>query len=158
MSHPLLEAWRRTLRRRGEAPAVTEAASGRVVSFRELDARARAWLDLHGGTTEALRGRAVVFASPNGAAWFEVFLGLMHAGAVAVPLDAAEPDAAQHALAMELRAGFRWDGARLVVLPPGARRFEPHRPSPPPRPGRPGRAAPRPGSRQARCGPDVQAG
>jgi acyl-coenzyme A synthetase/AMP-(fatty) acid ligase len=47
----------------------------------------------------------------------------MHADAVAVPLDAAEPDTAQHALATELRAGFRWDGARLVVLPTGARRF-----------------------------------
>jgi acyl-CoA synthetase (AMP-forming)/AMP-acid ligase II len=123
MSHPLLEAWSRTLRRRGEAPAITEAASGRVVSFRELDARARAWLDFHGGTAKALRRRAVVFASPNGVVWFEVFLGLMHAGAVAVSLDAAEPDAAQHALATELRAGFRWDGARLVVLPAGARRF-----------------------------------
>ena len=123
MSHRLLEAWIRTLRRRGDTPAVTEAASGRVVSFRELDARARAWLDLHGEIAKALRGRAVVFVSPNGGAWFEVFLGLMHAGAVVVPLDAAEPDAAQHALATELRAGFRWDGARLVVLPAGARRF-----------------------------------
>jgi acyl-CoA synthetase (AMP-forming)/AMP-acid ligase II len=123
MSHALLEAWVRTLRRRGEAPAVTEAALGRVVSFRELNARARTWLDLHGGTAKGLHGRAAVFASPNGVAWFEVFLGLMYAGAVAVPLDPAEPEATQQALATELRAGFRWDGSRLVVLPAGARRF-----------------------------------
>jgi long-chain acyl-CoA synthetase len=123
MNHLLGHAWQCTLRRRGTAPAVVEAVSGRVVSFRELDDRARAWLELHGGKVEALRGRTVVLAIPNGAAWFEVFLGLMYAGAVAVPLDAAEPEAAQHALATNLRAGFRWDGFNLIALPERARRY-----------------------------------
>jgi acyl-CoA synthetase (AMP-forming)/AMP-acid ligase II len=123
MNHPLLDAWQRTLRRQGDAPAVTEAASGRVVSFRELDARAQAWLDLHAPSAAALQGRPVVFASPNGSKWLEIFLGLLRAGAVAVPLDAGEPEAAQQAVAVQLGAGFRWDGVRLVRLAPVARRF-----------------------------------
>lgn len=119
MSHVLLQAWEKTLRRRGGDRAVVQAADGRSCTFRELDDRARAWLDR---STENLAGRAVVFAVPNGIGWLEIFLGLMHAGAVAVPLDAGEPAAAQRAAAQALRAGYWWDGARLEPLP-GARRF-----------------------------------
>lgn len=122
MSCVLLSAWEKTLRRHSDNRAVTQATDGHSVTFRELDVRATAWLATHAPDPRALAGRAVVFAVPNGIRWFEIFLGLLRAGAVAVPLDAAEPVAAQRRIAEALRAGFWWDGARLTSLP-NPRRF-----------------------------------
>lgn len=117
MSAALIESWERTLRRHGGRRAVVEAAGGRTATFAELDAGAAA----NAFDAAALRGRAVVFALPNGIRWLELFLVLQRAGAVAVPLDPAEPAAAQRAIAVSLRAGYWWDGQALVALP-GARR------------------------------------
>lgn len=123
MTSTLLQAWEKTLRAHGPRRAIVQAADGRAATFRELGARASAWLEMFSaGERQDLRGRAVVFAAPNGLRWMEIFLGLLRAGAVAVPLDSAEPPAAQRRLAESLRAGFWWDGARLVPLE-GARRF-----------------------------------
>ena len=123
MSPTLLHAWEKVLRRRGAARAVVQAADGQTCTFRQLDARATAWLAGHAPTAnDALRGQAVVFTAPNGIGWLEIFLGLMHAGAVAVPLDPGEPPAEQRRLAVTLRAGFLWEGGRLVPLA-GARRY-----------------------------------
>ena len=116
MSNALLLAWEKIVRRRGSDRAVTEAASGRAVTFGELDAGARRWLAAHAPESDALAGRAVAFAAPNGIGWLEIFLGLLRAGALAVPVDAAEPRAAQRDTAETLRAGFWWDGGRLVAL------------------------------------------
>jgi len=113
--HELIQAWDRTLRRRGDDPAITESSNRQACTFRELECRSADWLDAH-SPSRALAGRAVVFSVANGVGWFEIFLGLMRAGAVAIPLDAAEPPAAQRMLAEALRAGFWWDGARLVPL------------------------------------------
>jgi acyl-CoA synthetase (AMP-forming)/AMP-acid ligase II len=101
---------------------VTQAADGAAVTFGELDARASAWRVAHAPDPGQLRGRAVVFSAPNSIGWLEIFLGLLQAGAVVVPLDASEPPLAQHRLAASLRAGFRWDGTQLVSLP-NARRY-----------------------------------
>jgi long-chain acyl-CoA synthetase len=123
MSHTLLHAWVKTLRRRGAGRAVTQAADGQTCTFAELDRRATAWRAAHAPSDpRALAGRAVIFAAPNGIGWLEIFLGLLRAGAVAVPLDAAEPAAAQRRVAEALRAGFWWDGHQLVSFD-GARRF-----------------------------------
>ena len=112
MSHALLQAWQRTLRRHGDDRAVVQAANGATVTFRELAARATAWAAAHGAA--GLKGRAVVFVAPNGIGWWDMFLGLLEAGAVVVPLDAAEPPAAQRQLAESLRAAGWWDGTQLV--------------------------------------------
>lgn len=121
MSRALLQAWARILRRRAGEAAVVMAADGTTVTFAELERRATDWRErnLPG---DGAAGRAVVFAVPNGAAWLEIFLGTLQAGAVAVPLDAAEPAAGQERAARALRAGFRWDGTALVPLP-GPRRY-----------------------------------
>ena len=111
----LPRVWDNVVKRFGDNRAVVEAATGATCTFRELDARAVAWWARHG--TPSLHGRAVVFAMPNGIEWLVVFLALARAGAVLVPLDAAEPSAAQRQLAEALRAGAWWDGARLVALP-----------------------------------------
>jgi acyl-coenzyme A synthetase/AMP-(fatty) acid ligase len=122
MSHVLLQAWERTLGRRGGDRAVVQAVDGVAVTFRELDARASSWLAAHAPEPAQLDGRAVVFAAANGIGWLEIFLGLLKAGAVAVPLDSAEPPLAQRRLAASLRAGCWWDGAKLDALA-GARRY-----------------------------------
>jgi long-chain acyl-CoA synthetase len=117
MTHLLLQAWERIHRRHGGERAVVQAADGAAATFRELDGRATAWCATHAGEPSSLRGRAVVFAAPNGIAWFEIFLGLLKAGAVVVPVDAAEPPVAQRRLAVALRAAGWWDGATLERLP-----------------------------------------
>ena len=122
MSRALLQAWQKILRRRGADRALVEAASGRTLSFREIDAAAETWVAAHVPDRTQLAGRAVVFAVPNGAAWLEIFLGLLKAGAVAVPLDPGEPPAAQQRLAGALRASAWWDGRALVPFS-GARRY-----------------------------------
>jgi len=122
MSHALLQAWSRTLRRSDPARAVVQADNGATVTFRELDTRAGAWLRTHAPDPTRLRGRAVLFAAANSIGWLEIFLGLLKAGAVVVPVDAAEPPAAQRRLATSLRAGFWWNGPKLEALP-GARRY-----------------------------------
>ena len=121
MSHALLQAWAKTLRRHGGDRAVIQAGNEAVVTFRELDARAEAWVENHVPEPASLRGRAVVFAVANGLGWLEMFLGLLKAGAVVVPLDAAEPAVAQLRLAESLRAGSWWTGLKLEPLA-GARR------------------------------------
>ncbi len=120
MSHALLRAWGKTLRLHGDDRAIVQAADGATVTFRELDARASAWRDAHGQA--GFEGRAVVFAAPNGIGWWEIFLGLLKAGAVVVPLDGAEPPPAQQKLAASLRAAGWWNGVKLVALP-GAKKY-----------------------------------
>ena len=113
MKHALLQAWQKRLRRCGEKQAVVQAADGQAVTFRELDARADAWLSQHAADAAGLKGRAVVFSAANGIGWLEIFLGLLKVGAVVVPLDAAEPLAEQRRIAESLRAGFWWNGTGL---------------------------------------------
>jgi acyl-CoA synthetase (AMP-forming)/AMP-acid ligase II len=125
MSRALLTAWEQTLRRHGGQRAVVQAADGHAVTFRELDARATVWRTAHAPAPEALARRAVVFAAPNGIGWLEIFLGLMRAGALAVPLDAQEPPAAQRRTARAVRASFWWDGTTLQPLPRGKRWRDP---------------------------------
>jgi long-chain acyl-CoA synthetase len=122
MSHALLTAWKETVHRRGDDRAVVQAKDGNAATFRELDAQATEWLERHAPGPHALAGRAVVFAVPNGIGWWGVFLGLMHAGALAVPLDAAEPWAAQRDIAESLQASHWWNGVQLIPLA-GAKRW-----------------------------------
>ncbi len=125
MSHALLQAWKKTLRRRNSDRAVVQADNGTALTFGELDARANAWLATHVPDPAALKGRAVLFAAPNGFGWLEIFLGLLKAGAVVVPLDATEPPAAQHRLALALRAGAWWNGTTLEPLVHAKRHRDP---------------------------------
>lgn len=127
MSHALLSAWEKTLRLRRDDCAATLAADGTTCTFGELDARATAWLATHApADPRALRGRAVVFAAPNGPGWLALFLALQRSGAIAVPLDAAEPSPSQQRAAESLRAGFWWDGTRLIPLSNAKRYRDPH--------------------------------
>src|SRR3954470_19054025 len=101
MNATLLQAWENTLRRNRDKRAVVEAAAGNSVTFAELDALALRWLEHH-GRQSSLHGATVVFAAPNGVGWLTIFLALVRGGAVIVPLDTAEPPAAQRKLATGL--------------------------------------------------------
>jgi acyl-CoA synthetase (AMP-forming)/AMP-acid ligase II len=81
-----------------------QAGDGATATFRELDRRASAWCARHVSDPRTLVGRPVVFATPNGIEWLEIFLGLLKAGAVAVPVDPGEPTRTQRQLAVTLRA------------------------------------------------------
>lgn len=103
----LVAAWQRTLALAPDARAIADAAEGREYSRRELwDAAQRAKQAL----PSRIRGRRVVFARPNGAAWFARFLALLDAGAVAVPVDPTESAERQHELAAEVGAAGVWSG------------------------------------------------
>jgi long-chain acyl-CoA synthetase len=125
MSHTLLASWRRTLRRHGHRRAVVQADDGTTVTFGQLDARASVWHKQHAPEPTRLAGRAVVFAAVNSIGWFEIFLGLLKAGAVVVPLDPGEPPATQRRLAVELRAAAWWNGSHLEPLPHSRRYRDP---------------------------------
>ena len=122
MSRALLQAWQETLRARGKDCALVEAVDGKTLTFREIEAAAEAWVATHVPDPAELAGRVVVFAVPNSAAWFEIFLGLLKVGALAVPLDPGEPPAVQQRQAVTLRAAAWWDGRALVPFS-GARRY-----------------------------------
>lgn len=118
----LNRAWKATVARERDRVALIEAGSGSRYSFRELEARATAWANRHAPDAKAWKGRAVVFAVPNGIQWFDVFLGLIRLGAVAVPLDASEPENAQLEHVRSLRAAGRLSGGELLRYDQ-ARRF-----------------------------------
>ncbi len=108
----LLAHWRETVHRAPAALAVIDGASGRHWTRAELAAAAENWVHTH-AAGQALAGRRVLLAEPNGAAWFHVFLGLLEAGAIPVPADSTEPAAALAAQAGGLRAAALWHAGEL---------------------------------------------
>jgi long-chain acyl-CoA synthetase len=109
----LPRSWQKLVRAAPQAVAVIEAAGEKVFSRAEIAARAEAW---RAARTESLAGQRVIFALPNGAAWFETFLGLLQAGAVPAGIDAAEPAAAQRELARTVGATWLWSDGRLEKI------------------------------------------
>lgn len=113
MSATLLSAWEKTVAAAPRAIALSEAESGQTLTRRELDALGEAWRAAQGA---GLAGRPVLFAERNGRGWLQVFLGLLKAGAVAVPLDPGEPPAAQRAIAESLCGAGVWREGRIEIL------------------------------------------
>jgi len=106
----LLESWNRTVRRGRNAPALIEAATGRIWTRREIDERAAAWAGVHGAF---LSHRLVLFAEPNGLDWLRVFLGLLKADAVAAAVEVGEPPEARRSQAVAIGAAFHWSAGAL---------------------------------------------
>jgi long-chain acyl-CoA synthetase len=113
MPTTLPSTWKRLVRTAPQAGAIIEAVGEKVFSRAELAARAEAW---RAARTEPLEGQRVVFAVPNSAAWFEVFLGLLQAGAVPASMDATEPPTAQRELARAVGATWLWSDGRLEKI------------------------------------------
>ncbi|MGA3006616.1 MAG: hypothetical protein ABSE59_01875, partial [Opitutaceae bacterium] len=119
MPTTLLKTWERLVRAEPGALAVIEAAPAAIFSRAAIATRAEAW---RAGRTEPLAGQRVVFAQPNGAGWFEVFLGLLQAGAVPAACDPSEPPVAQRELARSIGAAWLWSGGRLDKIAAPRRR------------------------------------
>ncbi|HEY5079658.1 MAG TPA: class I adenylate-forming enzyme family protein, partial [Opitutaceae bacterium] len=126
MSESLLGLWLATVERSPGAVAVVDPHPGRQWTRAALAAAAT---ELSGGLPRrrgrpALAGRRVALCLPNGAEWFQVFLGLLAHGAVPVPIDPSEPEAAQVAGSLSAGATHLWRAGRLhsLGLPAGPRR------------------------------------
>ena len=113
MTETVLAHWTRLVHAQPDALALIEAADGHAWTRAALDAEADTW---RAALTEGVAGRRVTFALPNGAPWIAVFLGLLKAGAIPVPLDPAEPVTSQLQLAASARAPFAWLNSRLTPI------------------------------------------
>ncbi len=96
-----------TLDRFGRSRALVCAATGRTLSFHEMEREARALASTPGFAN--LSRRVALLHRPNGMEWPVAFLALRHAGAVVVPVDADTPAAALSELAARLRAAAVMD-------------------------------------------------
>ena len=114
----LHDAWRQTVHANPAAPALMDAAQGRIWTREEIDTAASIWAAKHG---EALRGMTVALAEPNGAEWLQVFLGLAKSRAVILPLDPGDPREVQRATAAAVGATFLWREHALEPLAVGRR-------------------------------------
>lgn len=112
MPQTLTSLWRRTVSRAPRALAVAESSGARRWSREELEKAARSWI-LGAAPASELRARRIVFAEPNGFEWLRVFLGIVSAGAIAAPVDPAEPQDAREAIARSIGASWIWEGGRL---------------------------------------------
>lgn len=92
----LHRAWLRIWRRDPGAPALIDAASGRIWTRDDLEQAARRWPP---AAAVAVSGRALFFSAPNGLEWWAAFLSALRTGRVAAPVDPSEPPAAARAIA-----------------------------------------------------------
>ena len=112
MALTLHTVWSATVRRKPDAIALIEAGSGRSWSRADLEAEAHHWLETLPPNTD-LRGRIVVFAQPNGAPWWHLFLGLISAGAIPTPVDPGESSDALQGIATAIGASWIWHHNQL---------------------------------------------
>lgn len=118
MSKHLLRSWEATARRDPGALALIDGPSGQAWTRGELAAAIDAW---HRALPDraTLRRHRVVMAEANGARWFQVFAGLLQAGAIPVSVDPAEPLAGLRAMARSIGAAWLWADGRLEPVPGG---------------------------------------
>jgi long-chain acyl-CoA synthetase len=115
MDEPLDRLWAATVGRDPSAVALVDAATGKSwtrAALAEAACRRAGALTREAGKTTPVR-RRVAMSVPNGAGWFEVFLGLLSLGAIPAPIDPSEPEEAQLAAARSIGAPFLWRDGRL---------------------------------------------
>jgi acyl-CoA synthetase (AMP-forming)/AMP-acid ligase II len=125
MPDTLANLWLENVLHAPNATAVIEGEGGRVWSRADLQAAAERW---HGAVPAGvtLARRRVALAEPNGPVWLAVFIGMLQAGAIVVPLDPAEPAEARAATALAAGVAWIWEEGRLRSLAahPPARRSD----------------------------------
>jgi acyl-CoA synthetase (AMP-forming)/AMP-acid ligase II len=109
----MIDAWSATVRAAPDAPAFIDATTGQIWTRYEIDREAEAWRAANG---ESLAGRTVAFGEPNGIGWLRLFLGVLKARGVVIPLDPGEPPAGQQATAAAVGATFLWSQGILNPL------------------------------------------
>jgi len=115
MSETLANLWRQNVLQAPNATAVIEGEGGRMWSRASLQAAAERWRGAVPAGVSLAR-RRVALAEPNGPGWLAVFIGLLQAGAIVVPLDPAEPAEARAATALAAGVDWIWEGGRLLSL------------------------------------------
>jgi acyl-coenzyme A synthetase/AMP-(fatty) acid ligase len=131
MTDTLFRLWTATVRRAPAAIAVVDASSGRKWTRAELDDTAAAWADSFARMAgkSPIAGRRVAMSLPNGAEWFQVFLGLLSLGAAPAPIDPSEPEDAQVAAALLIGARWIWRAGGLRAVSPAGRARPARRPA-----------------------------
>lgn len=119
MAVTMRTCWQHTVRSAPAAVALRDAATARSWTRAELTALGAEWAAEFGA---GLAGQRVVFAEPNGAEWFRVFLGLLAADAVIVALDPGEPVDAKRATAKAIGARSLWHDNFLEPIGPPQRK------------------------------------
>jgi len=114
MSKTLIEVWDATVRAAPDAPALIDASSGRIWTRAQIDAEASVW---EAANRDRLRAQTVAFSEPNGIGWLRLFLGVLRADGVAVPLDPGEPIAGQQTTASAAGATLLWTQGSLSQVP-----------------------------------------
>ena len=109
--------WQETVRRAPAALAAIDGETGRAWTRAELDAAAMVWR-AHVAPGSMMDGRFVLMAEPNGVQWFQVFLGLLFAGAIPVPADSTEPTTTLMETAQAVGCAWFWHGGRLEPVAP----------------------------------------
>lgn len=100
MHRELNESWRGTLDARGDSVAVVVADSGVAWTFRQIEARAEAWLAAH-PEAKGVAGRVWCLVHEDRVEWLVVFLAAIKAGAVVLPLEPeARPSLRERATAL----------------------------------------------------------
>jgi long-chain acyl-CoA synthetase len=117
MDSLLWHCWQETVRSSPAAIAVIGGGTGQTWTREQLNASAVSWRSnwAPGG---ALGRRFVLMAEPNGAQWFHVFLGLLHAGAIPVPADSTEPASTLLETARAVGCACIWQDGRLGPVSP----------------------------------------
>jgi long-chain acyl-CoA synthetase len=131
MSDPLFRLWEATVERDSSAVALVDAATGREWTRRQLLGEALEWARMFTGRAGKAtpHRRRVAMSVPNGAEWFQVFTGLMAAGAVPAPIDPTEPAQARRSVARAIGATFLWSEGRLSRVDQDAKGLALRRPS-----------------------------
>jgi len=116
MSTRLIEVWDATVRAAPDAPALIDANAGRIWTRAEVEAESSTWHHAH---QNRLLCQPVAFAEQNGIGWLRLFLGVLRADGVAIPLDPGEPLAGQQTTAAAAGATLLWTQGELNALASG---------------------------------------
>lgn len=117
MDSPLWNCWQETVRSSPAAIAAIDSGTGRTWTREHLGASAVSWRT-RWAPGDALDRRFVLMAESNGAQWFQVFLGLLHAGAIPVPADSTEPGPVLLETARSAGCACIWQDGRLEPVSP----------------------------------------
>lgn len=111
---PTYSLWQKHLAANPGAPAVIEAASGKVHTRSELNLLAE---KLHESLLKLkVHRRLVLIHEPNGIRWLALLLALWRAGAIVLPLDHSIPAQSAHALASDMKGALLWINNDFVKI------------------------------------------
>lgn len=112
MPETLSSLWLENVLRDPSASAVIDGESGRVWTRNELQVAAKSWHESLPSGISLARQR-VALAESNGPGWLAVFIGLLQAGAIIVPLDPAEPVEVRATTALAAGVNWLWENGQL---------------------------------------------